>query len=241
MKKTLICSFLIIILFLSACAAPETVERTKSTVTVEPTQKTSSPVKQPTKTMTQEVEDLLEMYKDIKSQQYTRDNGFDTTHVSIKGDKYKIDLTIVQKSKHRDLPGDIDTIYFDKSEKTAYGYCTDERTFACPAENRDKAYNLDYNAVKEEIFPLNLIKNIDYAEKTGSATIDGRKNTILEWNNQDGNRERVWIDNYFGFVMKQEIYDDNDEVLEKHTFTAPSINKLKDQDVNLPEGVEIVE
>ncbi len=240
MKKTLICSFLIIILFLSACAAPETVERTTSTTDSTPSSTVTKTTTKSTstQTMSQEVKDILNKHKTIESQQYIRDNGFDTTRVFLKGDKY---IITVKPPSRSDPSTNYDSVFIDRSEKTASGYCFTDKPTDCPIEHRDKAYAVDYDTYKEDIFPLDLLKNIDYAEKTGSATIDGRKNTILELTNQDGNRERVWIDNYFGFIMKQEIYDSNDEVIEKHTFTGISINKLKDRDVNLPEGVEIVE
>ena len=63
--------------------------------------------------------------------------------------------------------------------------------------------------------------------------------TIIEFTNADGDRERMSIGQFYGFIFKQEIFDDNDEVIERHTFTSVAFNTVDDEDVSLPEGVDV--
>jgi|GEM_PF-4699521 len=245
-KKGLILSLFVLALFLFSCAAPESTTE-DSTVVVEPTTTSDSsritaPETKPTTTtptqeMTKEVKELLEKHKTIESVQYTQDSGtYDTQDVFIKGSKIK--KTVKLPKRYDDPAENFDTVYIDRSQQKAYGYCTSLDAAKCDPEYRNFAYELDYNE-QNILTPFEIFKNIDYAEKTGTSTVDNRKCTIVQYTNQDGDKEKLFIDNYFGFILKQEIYDNNDELIEKHTFTQVAFDNLKDQDVNLPEGVEI--
>ncbi|MBW2963176.1 hypothetical protein KY306_00165 [Candidatus Woesearchaeota archaeon] len=245
-KKGLILTLFVLALFLFSCAAPESTTE-DSTVVVEPTTtsdsgritapETTPTTTAPTQAMTKEVKELLEKHKTITSVNYNEDSGtYDAREVWIKGSLIK---KTARLPRTYDNPAEnYDTVYIDRSQQKAYGYCTSLDVAKCPAEYRGFAYELSYSE-HNILTPFDIYKDVDYAEKTGTSTVDNRKSTIIQYTNKDGNKEKLFIDNYFGFILKQEIYDSNDEILEKHTFTQVAFDNLKDQDVNLPEGVEI--
>ncbi len=234
-------------MFLFSCAAPETTTE-DSTVVVEPTttqdtsritapEDTTPTTTTPTQAMTKEVEELLEKHKTITSVHYTQDSGtYDSREVWVKGSLIK---KTVRLPRVYDNPAEnYDVVYVDRSQKKAYSYCSSLETVKCPAEYRGFAYELGYNE-QNIITPFDIFKDVDYAEKTGTSTFDNRKCTIIQYTNKDGNKEKLYLDNYFGFILKQEILDSDDELIEKHTFTRVAVDTLKDQDVNLPEDVEV--
>lgn len=247
-KKGLILTLFVLALFLFSCAAPDSTTE-DSTVEVEPTQdttsdsaritapETSEPASEPSQEMTKEVSELLEKYKTVTSVKYTQDSGtYDTREVWVKGSKIK--KTVDLPKRYTDPAENYDTVYIDRSQQKAYGYCASSETLKCPKEYRGFAYELDYEE-QNIITPFDILKNVDYAVKTGTTTIDNRRSTIIEYANDNNNKEKLYLDNYYGFVLKQEIFDSNDEVVEKHTFTRVAFNDVEDQDVNLPEGVEV--
>jgi len=85
---------------------------------------------------------------------------------------------------------------------------------------------------------VQLINRVRYAEKAGTEVIENRQTTILEYINDEGKREQLSIDDYYGVPLQQIIYE-NDEILEKRTFTKFSVGNVKDSEVTMSSSYEL--
>jgi len=258
MKKRLILFIsLLIAVFLVSCSAPE-VPTTKDTTdavdvseppTVQESEEDDSgiTVRQSEGDITEpeiglimsdEVRELLELSEKIESAEFTKDSGTTNAQLlAVKGSKYTKKVKL--PTSYTDPSENYDTVYIDRAEKIAYGYCADESKVKCPEEYRDQAYILNFEE-EDVTLPFDLIEDVAYAEKKGTITMDSRQIKLIEFTNDQGYTEKLGLDDYFGFVYLQEIHDE-DKLIEKHTFTDVIFNKLKDEDVSLPQGVEIIQ
>ena len=189
----------------------------------------------PQKEPTAEVKELLEKHNPLKSVQYLMDTGLANTFtVYLRGDKLKKEIT---RSRYEAITADFvyyNTVYVDRVARTAYTHCIFDQL--CPALIRDQALVLDFED-EDIITPIQIIEGVTYAEKVGQERFDNRDTIILEYTNDDGKRERLWVETFFGLPLQQRIYD-GDEVAERRTFTRVSFNSVKDDDVTLPDTYE---
>lgn len=129
-------------------------------------------------------------------------------------------------------------VYLDAEQETAFITCG-LVTVLCE-ESRQKFYFIRYPAVKIRILPLEIIGNIPAtAEKVSTETINGRQAIILEYVNSAGNKERLSLDSYSGFPLKQESFileDDEEILLQRSAFNLKSFNDIKNADVNVPDN-----
>ena len=134
-------------------------------------------------------------------------------------------------------------VYLDTETETALATC-DLKTVLCD-DNRLQARSLRYPAVKISVNPLEIIENIPKdAKVVGTENIGNRQATIIEYINDEGNKEKLSIDTYSGFPLKQESFiqeDDEDVLLKKNTLNLKSFNNIKNADVTLPEDYELTE
>ncbi len=129
-------------------------------------------------------------------------------------------------------------VYLDTEQETAYVTC-DANTVLCK-ENKLKIYFIRYPAVKIKTLPLDLLKEIPAAaEIVGKENINDRQATIIKYVNNAGNKEKLYLDSYSGFPLKQESFileDDEEVLLQRNTFNLISLNNIKTADVNLPDN-----
>jgi hypothetical protein len=129
------------------------------------------------------------------------------------------------------------------TEDTFYNeiyYNSEETIGFCPADGRcgynGKAYILPYNDHVPEFTPLSLLSDIpSNAEKFGESTQDGRKMTIIEYNNK-----RMTIDSFYGLPVEVITFD-GETVTHKYNFNRLTVNTVKDSDVVLDDRFERVE
>ena len=55
---------------------------------------------------------------------------------------------------------------------------------------------------------------------------------MVEMINNKGNKQKIWIWDYRGLPLRYDIYDSNDELIERVEFKSLAVNHLKDSDVN---------
>ena len=189
---------------------------------------------QPSKVLSSEVKELLELHKKTKSFSALVDDGTpQALTLYVKANKIK---KIVPPPSRYDKATLVDVFYIDRQERTVYGLCVD--SFACPPERENKALPRDF--VRENpVTPVDVIASIAYATKVGSETFDTRKTTIIEYTNTQGRVERLWVDTFSGIPVQQKVFDGEREVA-KHTFTNIIVNSLHDEDVSLPSTAVVV-
>lgn len=248
-KKNLILVLGVLILFLVSCTA----EKSSVTKVTEPSApqkavtpapktettaaaQTSTVIPSPTQQMTAEVKALLELHKNIKSVRFIKDAGANPQTFYVKGEKFK--KTVTPPSRYTDPSDNYDVVYVDRAAQKAYAYCSNSNTLKCPLEYRNESYELDFQS-EDTILPLDLFERFTYAEKVGKENVDDRQTTIIQFTNPAGQKEKFWLDSFFGFVFRQAIYDANDQVIESHTFSNVAFDSLTDSDVSLPKGVQI--
>ncbi len=174
------------------------------------------------KQMPAEVQKLIDATSKVQSMKYLLDmtvNGVvqgKNDIYYVRGDKMKIKkydpLTTEQNEYY-------DTIYLDHSAKTAFGYCEDKSNARCTDYN--KAFVLNYAAVKWEKTPYQWIHSFDYAEVTGHETIENKQTTRIE--TPDG--VKMWANTYSGLPLRVET--SNTVVY----FKDFALNSLSEKDV----------
>ena len=194
---------------------------------------------------TKEVAELIEKSADITSFSYLYTSSVrdeygnydpeDDYEAQVKKNKIK---KIYPEAKKLNSSTFYSEVYLDTEQETAYVTC-DFNSVICK-DDRQKIYFIRYQAAKIDILPLEIIKNIPAsAAIVGTATINDRKATVLEYLNSAGNKERLSLDNYSGFPLKQESFileDDEEILLQRTTFNLKSLNDIKNSDVSLPEN-----
>lgn len=253
-KKIAIFGLIILALFLFSCAAPETTttepttpaKSTSVTTTVaddsgitvkQSDEPAPAPTPASTKTMTQEVKDLLAAHSRIKSYEFIKNLGSpQPQQFYVKGSKY---VKFVERpNKYNDPSENYDRVFIDRAAKTAYAYCGDDDILKCPVENRNEAYSHSF-ADEDVVLPLDLLEGVTGAEKVSTKVLDNRKTSVIQFINGNGQTELLYIDSFYGFVFQQDIVGGDDQVIETNLFTSASFDAIKDSDVNLPEGVKI--
>ena len=175
------------------------------------------------------IKELLEKHRSVTSLHYVLDDGTPSAVIVwLKGDKLKKEIFRTRLG----LETYYELVYVDRAAKTAYTHCA--AAAGCAAEHRDKAIPLNFAAENAVLTPFDLLKDVTSAEKIGTERFDERSTIIIQFTNEDGHREQLLVDSFFGVPLQQRIYGDDDEVLEKHTFTKVAFNSLKEADVTLP-------
>ena len=185
---------------------------------------------------TQKVNALLEKSRGITNYHYFYDTpSIEGYEVTVKDNKIKKAYTTPLKLESNIYYSEV---YLDSAQKTAIAICT--KTSILCDEAWGKAYSLNYASQLPEMDPIALINQVKYAEEAGSEVIENRQTTILEYTNSDGRREQLSVDNYYGIPLQQIIYE-NDEIIEKRTFTKFSIGNVKESEVTMPSSYKLGE
>ncbi len=214
------------------------------------TEKIPTIIKEATQTYSPEVTELIEKSANLKSYHYaltvTKRNQY-RSYETV--ENYQAEVKDSKIKKSFPVPLDLNKniyyseIYLDTKKETALATC-DLKTVLCD-DNRLKIYSLSYPDVKINIKPLDIIKNIPKdAKQVGTERIDNRQAAILEYTNAEGNKERLSLDTYSGFPLKQEsfILENDEEIMsQKNVFNIKGLNNVKNSGINLPENYEIVE
>lgn len=144
-------------------------------------------------------------------------------HVYVREDKIKQVFSIRGGTY---TPGTMyDSVYLDLAEKTVKAYCEDIED----CEDTDALIPVNYNDFIVET-PLSLLRTIKYGEIKGSAMFGNREAIIIEFINEQGNKQRVWLWNYWGVPIKYEIYSADGERIKKVEYKGMIVNQLKSSD-----------
>ncbi len=183
-----------------------------------------------------QVVELVEKAKKIESYTYLLDEadpkGF--TVFVYKNKSKKKYLSPVKRE------GEIfyNEVYLDDTNKNAVAICRDGGVL-CEGLG-DKVFTLTYEAERNLVDPLNLVREVVLAEKVGTEKIDNRATLIIKYLNKEGLTEKLWLDEFYGVPMRQVVFapqQDNEETeLLKHTFTKIKIGSVKEADVTVPES-----
>ncbi|MBS3123287.1 hypothetical protein J4437_01490 [Candidatus Woesearchaeota archaeon] len=188
--------------------------------------------------LTTEVSNLLSKAKQLNNYQYTFNNNLaDTSEVFVKDNLIKI---IYPVPKKLGIDRFYDVVYLDKDKQTAIGLCQPGQTVCIPFPKN--LFPLGFGNEKLAFEPLQLVKEVTYAEKVGTELIGNRKSIIIQYSNQEGIFEKLWLDTYSGFPLRHVSYkvvDEEEVVLGKHYFNLVELNIVKSVDVVPPEGYKV--
>lgn len=130
----------------------------------------------------------------------------------VNGDKIKYKPYLEIKSLDR--PDSYDTIFIDKTAKTAQSYCT-----AAYCAYKGKKQDLNYaDAYITTVF--DWIGGLTQAKKVGEEVIDSRNTWKIETNNGI-----LWIDTFYGIPLKVESGG------KTYRYQQISVNSVQDSDV----------
>ncbi len=151
----------------------------------------------------------------------------EVVEIYVKGDniKYKMfDEMIYQNKIH------YDTVYLDKSTKTAKGYCEERNPVKCP--DMDKVFTLDYDERYVET-PLEWLMKFQPSQlkAIGSEIVDQRQVLVLG-GELNGEPVKLWVDKFYGVPIRVEV-GQSEKVTEIDTyiFSNMRVNSLKTADV----------
>jgi len=231
MKEKLLLSISLLLMFvLSACIQPidsgirdgtqepSEVDVAKETNEIKVDNNNEEIDVEPIKEVSPEIVDLLNIADEkVKSLKYDY-KGPETAEAFytfyIKGNLIK--YTFEPTSKFIDAYDDAyDTIYFNKDDKTAMGYCDNKK-----CKVKGKKADLSYDEVYI-LTSLDWLDEIKFAEKIGEQLIDKRNTWKLSTE-----EFTIWIDTFFGVPMQVES---GDNIIQ---FKKMDFKNLKDEDVN---------
>ena len=207
------------------------IEETVEIKTVEETlSETNKIIQEPEKKMTSKVSELLSKYEKVKSYSYFQDSGtYNGFEVWIKGNKIKKKYAAdYYKPDER-----MDVVFIDRDEKTAYGYCYVAKADSdCVDERMGKAFKMSFDD-ENIVAPIDLVKKIKYAKFINDEMLESRTLAVIKTDDD----HKYWVEQYYGIPMKQQkvkSVDDQEEVLEEHTFTEMKFNSVSAEEVTLP-------
>ena len=169
-----------------------------------------------------ELKELFAKAEKVESMQFNYDKfelkgEGDFISFFVKGDDIK-QVYPIRSGEYK--PGEMfDTVYISGGKILIY--CEDSER----CENPGELITINKEFIIET--PLTVLDSIKSAEIVGSSIFDDKECTIVV--DQDG--RKIWVWNYRGLPIKYEIYDSDDEVIEKVTFKDLIVNQLKDKDV----------
>lgn len=126
-------------------------------------------------------------------------------------------------------------VYLDSNAKTAVIVCTSKSSLC--DKDRGKKYEIRYESEKLKFTPKDLVQDLPAsAVKSQDETFDGRSLKVFEIVKDKVSKISVAIDKYSGLAIKRTVYDfkdDEEMILEKHTFTNLELNNVKKAEVSL--------
>lgn len=217
-KYALALCFIFILAFAIGCA------QTQQQSTAAPKTEANAGVKQTTQSaaypskqeIPAEVSELLSRHKTKITSLYYKYKGpesgeeFYDFYVKSSRIKYNPYLEI----KTLDAPDSYDTIFIDKTARTAQSYCV-----AAYCKYKGKKEDLSYDNAYIST-PLDWINGLTTAKKVGEEVIDSRSAWKIETN-----KGILWVDTFYGIPLKAESGG------KTYRFQQISVNSVQDSDV----------
>jgi hypothetical protein len=204
-------SAILILIFFVACAPVQTQE----TKIVPPKVETKDVQEKPRQVISAEVKELIAKHESKISSIYYKYRGPETVsnfhEFYIKGDKIRYGPH--RELKSLDQTGSYDSIFIDKTARTAQSYCTEAY---CAYKGKKADLNYD-GAYINTIFDWIDVKS---ANKVGEEVIDDR----TTWKVQT-DKGILWIDMFYGIPLK---VDASGKI---YKFEQISVNSVQDSDV----------
>ncbi len=223
-KHVVLSALLALLLIVSACAkspqAPQTnqvqEENTEETVPEPEEEKVEEQVPIPLQqSIPFEIKELFDKSKTRASSVYYNYKGPETEnnfHVFyIKGNKIKYKPYLEIKSL--DMPESYDSIFIDKSARTAASYC---EAASCSYKGKKEDLNYD-QAYIPTVFDW---IDVTQAEKVGEEVIESRSTWKIETN-----KGTIWVDTFYGIPLKAEANGNT------YRFERLAVGGVKDSDV----------
>lgn len=162
-----------------------------------------------------DVKDLLSKHKTRITSVYYKYRGPETGsnfhEFYVKGSKIKYKPSL--ETKTLDLPGSYDSIFIDKTAKTAQSYCT---AAFCAYKGKKESLNYD-DAYIETVFDW---LSFTSAKKVGEEVIESRTTWKIETN-----KGILWVDTFYGIPLKA------DSGGKTYRFEQLAVNSITDADV----------
>jgi len=220
-KNVMLLSFIVILFYIAACApapkqatnAPAPVKSVESASQASTSQASTA---QPASGISDEVKDLLAKSKTRVNGIYYKYRGPQTGNnffeFYVKGTK--IMYKPARELKSLDRPDSYDSIFIDKTAKTAQSYCID-RMCVYKGKKADLNYADSYiNTI------LDWTSVITTATKVGEEVIDDRSVWKVETN-----VGILWLDTFYGIPLKMELGG------QTYRFQQIAPNSVQDSDV----------
>jgi hypothetical protein len=136
-----------------------------------------------------------------------------------------------------------DKLFIDYETKEAYGICVTPLTIVCRELNK-KYESFSFEKSKVKVDPRELSINIGSdAKKTGTSLINGRKNSVYEFE-RDGFTHRLSVDDFTGITMRFLVlsYDGDEEIIEEeHDFNKLATGNVLIKEVSVPSDYTLKE
>lgn len=219
-KKDFMFFALVIVIMISACAKSQQVvtTKTKQEATPQPEEKKLEEPKQsiqPKQTISPEVKELFDKSKTKVKNIYYKYRGPETGNNFY--DFYIKDIKIKYKPylelKTLDKPDSYDSIFIDKTTKTAASYCE-----AIYCTHKGKKQDLNYNSA----YISTVFDWIDVmqASKVGEEVIESRSTWKIQTE-----KGIIWVDTFYGVPLKAEVNG------KTYRFEQIAVNGVQDSDV----------
>lgn len=217
-KYSLILCFILALVYIASCASsqqePATTPKPEAKADVK--QPVEEPAIAPKQEISAEMQELLDKSKSrVRSIYYkyrATETGSNFYEFYVKGSNIK--YLPYREIKSLDKPESFDSIFIDKTAKTAQSYC-----IAAYCAYKGKKADLNYaEAYIPTIF--DWIDDLTEAKKTGEEVIDSRNTWKVETN-----QGILWIDTFYGIPLKVESGG------KEYTFQQISVNSVQDSDV----------
>ena len=232
MRKIILTLFILSILVLGGCAAPEE----EGTAAQQTTQQAKGPVVREVRTgqeelpargpeLSAELKSLIAKADSVESMEYFYKEAEKGARYYVRDNNIRIEFT------SRKFEGDLvyDNVYIDLAKRTATGYCEDHdpckdvNLLDVPQELDIKDFNLET--------PFDVLDSITYGEEKGSETISGKTAVIIEIPLSDGNTKRIWVWDYKGIPIRYTIVGKEGEVIRRIDYEGMVVNNVKASDV----------
>ncbi|MDP3765288.1 MAG: hypothetical protein Q8R04_02145 [Nanoarchaeota archaeon] len=216
MKKYLFISYFIFLLVFMIACAPVQKESAPISKSEANAGKPSEPVIGQKQEVSAEVKELLDKSKTRVRSIYYKYKGPETgnSFYEFYAKDAKIKYLPALEIKSLDAVDSYDTIFIDKTAKTAVSYCV---AYYC--KYKGKKQDLNYDDVYISTV-LDWVSSLTSTKKVGEEVIDDRSTWKIETN-----KGILWVDTFYGIPLKVESSG------KTYRFQQISVNSVQDADV----------
>ncbi|RME53884.1 hypothetical protein D6783_00750 [Candidatus Woesearchaeota archaeon] len=145
----------------------------------------------------------------------------------VLGEKMRINLlNFVQLNK----TDGYDTIFVDKTKKTATGLCLSTTRRICRTAT---THELPYTTIYTKT-PLDWLSEVKAATIKNRLIYQSTPSTIISYTTRDGRKAEMILSDYYGIPLKITIYSSSGEEEETYIFHGLSVNTVTEEDVTPP-------